>query len=139
MATMSSRTSSGWALLTAVVSSSIADNHVRMAATAGRGRDALWRPATRLSRVGAIVHPGPSMCAPCHAEVPMLCANTYAATVAWSTLDSQDRRNGVDVTTYAGQRAAVVGGSIGGLTAALLLDKLGFAVDVYERTPTELD
>ena len=43
------------------------------------------------------------------------------------------------MTTYAGQRAAVVGGSIGGLTAALLLDKLGFAVDVYERTPTELD
>ena len=43
------------------------------------------------------------------------------------------------MTTYAGGRAAVVGGSIGGLTAALLLDKLGFAVDVYERTPTELD
>ena len=41
--------------------------------------------------------------------------------------------------TYDGQRAAVVGGSIGGLTAALLLRRLGFTVDVYERTPTQLD
>jgi 2,6-dihydroxypyridine 3-monooxygenase len=36
-------------------------------------------------------------------------------------------------------RAAVVGGSIGGLTAALLLEELGFTVDVWERTPTQLD
>jgi 2-polyprenyl-6-methoxyphenol hydroxylase-like FAD-dependent oxidoreductase len=43
------------------------------------------------------------------------------------------------VRTYEGQRAAVVGGSIGGLTAALLLRRLGFTVDVYERTPTQLD
>ncbi len=41
--------------------------------------------------------------------------------------------------TYEGLRAAVVGGSIGGLTAALLLRRLGFTVDVYERTPTQLD
>src|SRR4029453_15644570 len=129
MATMSSRAPSGGALLTAAVSSSIADNHVRMAATAGRGSDALWRPATRLSRVGAMAHSHPSMCPPQHAGVLMLWPNTYAAVVTWSTLDLPDRRNGVDVTTYAGQRAAVVGGSIGGLTAALLLDKLGFAVD----------
>lgn len=40
---------------------------------------------------------------------------------------------------YSGRRAIVVGGSIGGLTAALLLRDLGFAVDVYERTPGELD
>ena len=38
-----------------------------------------------------------------------------------------------------GQRVAVVGGSIGGLTAALLLRDLGFEVNVYERTPEELD
>lgn len=38
-----------------------------------------------------------------------------------------------------GKRIAVVGGSIGGLTAALLLRDLGFDVDVYERTPDELD
>lgn len=39
----------------------------------------------------------------------------------------------------AGSRAVVVGGSIGGLTCALLLRKLGFAVDVFERTPEQLD
>ncbi|BBX49331.1 FAD binding domain-containing protein [Mycolicibacterium poriferae] len=40
---------------------------------------------------------------------------------------------------WAGHRAMVIGGSIGGLTAALLLRRLGFDVDVYERTPTDLD
>lgn len=40
---------------------------------------------------------------------------------------------------YGGTRAIVVGGSIGGLTCALLLRKLGFDVDIFERTPTELD
>ncbi len=35
-------------------------------------------------------------------------------------------------------RAAVIGGSIGGLTAALLLHDLGVEVDVYERSPAEL-
>jgi 2,6-dihydroxypyridine 3-monooxygenase len=40
---------------------------------------------------------------------------------------------------YAGFRAAVVGGSIGGLSAALLLRDLGFEVDIYERTPEELE
>lgn len=40
---------------------------------------------------------------------------------------------------YGGTRAIVVGGSIGGLTCALLLRKLGFDVDVFERTPTQLD
>lgn len=40
---------------------------------------------------------------------------------------------------YAGSRAIVVGGSIGGLTSALLLRKLGFDVDVFERTPTNLE
>jgi 2,6-dihydroxypyridine 3-monooxygenase len=43
------------------------------------------------------------------------------------------------VQHYAGARAIVVGGSIGGLTSALLLRKLGFDVDVFERTPTQLD
>ncbi len=40
---------------------------------------------------------------------------------------------------YEGSRAVVVGGSIGGLTSALLLRKLGFTVDVFERTPEQLD
>ncbi|WP_308115136.1 MULTISPECIES: NAD(P)-binding protein [unclassified Rhodococcus (in: high G+C Gram-positive bacteria)] len=40
---------------------------------------------------------------------------------------------------WSGNRAIVVGGSIGGLTAALLLRRLGFEVSVYERTPTSLD
>ena len=40
---------------------------------------------------------------------------------------------------WSGRRALVVGGSIGGLTTALLLRRLGFDVDVYERTPTDLD
>ena len=40
---------------------------------------------------------------------------------------------------YTGSRAIVVGGSIGGLTTALLLRTLGFDVDVYERTPAPLD
>lgn len=35
--------------------------------------------------------------------------------------------------------AVVVGGSIGGLTTALLLRDLGFDVDVYDRTATALD
>jgi 2,6-dihydroxypyridine 3-monooxygenase len=35
-------------------------------------------------------------------------------------------------------RAAVIGGSLGGLTAALLLHELGVDVDVYERSPSEL-
>lgn len=39
---------------------------------------------------------------------------------------------------YKGSRAVIVGGSIGGLTTALLLRKLGFEVEVFERTPTEL-
>ncbi len=40
---------------------------------------------------------------------------------------------------YSGARAAVIGGSIGGLTTALLLRDLGFEVEVFERTPTPLD
>ncbi|MCU1544950.1 MAG: 2,6-dihydroxypyridine hydroxylase [Homoserinimonas sp.] len=40
---------------------------------------------------------------------------------------------------YEDQRAIVVGGSIGGLTTALLLKQLGFTVDIYERTPDNLD
>ncbi|MDT5139633.1 MAG: 2,6-dihydroxypyridine 3-monooxygenase [Mycobacterium sp.] len=43
------------------------------------------------------------------------------------------------MTDYTTASAIVVGGSIGGLTTALLLRDLGFAVDVYERTPTPLD
>jgi 2,6-dihydroxypyridine 3-monooxygenase len=43
------------------------------------------------------------------------------------------------VELYTGSRAIVVGGSIGGLTSALLLRKLGFDVDVFERTPTQLE
>ncbi len=41
--------------------------------------------------------------------------------------------------SYDGSRAMVIGGSIGGLTSALLLRKLGFSVDVFERTPEQLD
>jgi 2,6-dihydroxypyridine 3-monooxygenase len=40
---------------------------------------------------------------------------------------------------YSTASAIVLGGSIGGLTTALLLRNLGFRVDVYERTPTALD
>ncbi|GAY19435.1 FAD binding domain-containing protein [Mycobacterium sp. shizuoka-1] len=43
------------------------------------------------------------------------------------------------MTAYTCATAVVVGGSIGGLTTALLLRDLGFQVDVYERTPTALD
>lgn len=43
------------------------------------------------------------------------------------------------MSIYAGSKAVVVGGSIGGLTAALLLKDLGFEVDVFERTPSDLD
>ncbi|MGA8210344.1 MAG: FAD-dependent monooxygenase [Nocardioidaceae bacterium] len=37
------------------------------------------------------------------------------------------------------RRAVVVGGSFGGLTAALLLREQGFEVDLFERTPALLD
>ncbi|MBO0679667.1 FAD-dependent monooxygenase [Mycolicibacterium sp. S2-37] len=40
---------------------------------------------------------------------------------------------------WTGHRAVVVGGSIGGLTTALLLRRLGFDVSVFERTPDTLD
>ncbi|WP_460354826.1 FAD binding domain-containing protein [Mycobacterium sp. ZZG] len=40
---------------------------------------------------------------------------------------------------WSGHRAIVVGGSIGGLTTALLLRRLGFDVAVFERTPSNLD
>ncbi|BBY14739.1 FAD binding domain-containing protein [Mycolicibacterium litorale] len=40
---------------------------------------------------------------------------------------------------WSDARAVVVGGSIGGLTTALLLRRLGFDVSVYERTPEDLD
>lgn len=46
---------------------------------------------------------------------------------------------GEAVHDWCGQRAVVVGGSIGGLTTALLLRRLGFDVEVFERTPTDLD
>ena len=36
-------------------------------------------------------------------------------------------------------RVAVVGGSIGGLTTALVLRRAGLDVDVYERTPQVLE
>ncbi|WP_130291474.1 FAD-dependent monooxygenase [Pseudonocardia sediminis] len=40
---------------------------------------------------------------------------------------------------HTGSRAIVVGGSIGGLTTALLLRRHGFSVDVFERNPEQLD
>ena len=43
------------------------------------------------------------------------------------------------MSRYDGATAAVIGGSIGGLTAALLLRDLGFSVEIYERTPSALD
>jgi 2,6-dihydroxypyridine 3-monooxygenase len=43
------------------------------------------------------------------------------------------------MSDYSTASAIVVGGSIGGLTAALLLRDLAFNVDVYERTPTPLE
>jgi 2,6-dihydroxypyridine 3-monooxygenase len=43
------------------------------------------------------------------------------------------------MTDYQNATAIVIGGSIGGLTAALLLRDLGFTVNVYERTATALD
>jgi 2,6-dihydroxypyridine 3-monooxygenase len=42
------------------------------------------------------------------------------------------------MTEYSNARAVVIGGSIGGLTAALLLRDLGFTVEVYERSITPL-
>lgn len=42
------------------------------------------------------------------------------------------------MTGYSDARAVVIGGSIGGLTAALLLRSIGFTVDVYERSAAPL-
>jgi 2,6-dihydroxypyridine 3-monooxygenase len=42
------------------------------------------------------------------------------------------------MTGYTDARAVVIGGSIGGLTAALLLRSLGFTVEVYERSSAPL-
>lgn len=47
-------------------------------------------------------------------------------------------RAGDPTSVHTGARAVVIGGSIGGLTAALLLRDLGFEVDVFERTSTLL-
>lgn len=41
--------------------------------------------------------------------------------------------------SHSGQRALIVGGSIGGLTAGLLLQGLGFTVTILERSASELD
>src|SRR5918994_4598587 len=54
---------------------------------------------------------------------------------ALSVVTSQ---GGLVVNPYEGSRAVVVGGSIVGLTSELLLRKLGFSVEVFERTPTQL-
>jgi 2,6-dihydroxypyridine 3-monooxygenase len=43
------------------------------------------------------------------------------------------------VTGYTDARAVVIGGSIGGLTAALLLRSIGFTVEVYERSSAPLN
>jgi 2,6-dihydroxypyridine 3-monooxygenase len=43
------------------------------------------------------------------------------------------------MTGYSDARAVVIGGSIGGLTAALLLRSLGFTVEVYERSSVPLN
>ena len=42
------------------------------------------------------------------------------------------------MTGYSDARAVVIGGSIGGLTAALLLRSIGFTVEVYERSSAPL-
>ncbi|MFF2246079.1 FAD-dependent monooxygenase [Arthrobacter sp. NPDC058130] len=42
------------------------------------------------------------------------------------------------MTTHNGKRALVLGGSVGGLTAGLLLREQGFDVTIFERTSTEL-
>jgi 2-polyprenyl-6-methoxyphenol hydroxylase-like FAD-dependent oxidoreductase len=42
-------------------------------------------------------------------------------------------------TGLAARRATVVGGSLGGLFAALLLNRAGWDVDVYERSPRDLE
>lgn len=43
------------------------------------------------------------------------------------------------MTHTSGQRALVVGGSVGGLTTALLLRDLGFEVTILERSSSQLD
>ena len=43
------------------------------------------------------------------------------------------------MTGYTDARAVVIGGSIGGLTAALLLRSIGFTVEVYERSSAPLN
>jgi 2,6-dihydroxypyridine 3-monooxygenase len=43
------------------------------------------------------------------------------------------------MTGYSDARAVVIGGSIGGLTAALLLRSIGFTVEVYERSSAPLN
>jgi 2,6-dihydroxypyridine 3-monooxygenase len=43
------------------------------------------------------------------------------------------------MTGYGDARAVVIGGSIGGLTAALLLRSIGFTVEVYERSSAPLN
>ncbi len=45
----------------------------------------------------------------------------------------------VKIALLVAVRAAVVGGSIGGLTAALLLRDAGWDVDVFERSPGVLE
>jgi 2-polyprenyl-6-methoxyphenol hydroxylase-like FAD-dependent oxidoreductase len=39
----------------------------------------------------------------------------------------------------AAKQAVVIGGSLGGLFAGLLLRSIGWDVDIYERSPQDLD
>ena len=39
----------------------------------------------------------------------------------------------------AAKQAVVIGGSLGGLFAGLLLRSIGWDVDIYERSPHDLD
>ena len=40
--------------------------------------------------------------------------------------------------TSIDKRAIIIGGSLGGLLAGVLLESIGWSVDIYERSPSSL-
>src|SRR5262245_43381393 len=63
----------------------------------------------------------------------------HSSEICWQTIvDFSRRKNGAERMNAGRKRAIVIGGSMSGLFAGLLLRRAGFDVDIYERVESEL-